>query len=161
MADAWSKVEDDALRKYHAQGFSMAQIAGLLADAGLPVRTRNSIIGRCGRLGLASRRTAAPRKVSLRTITRVEPASVVHFVRPKPAPPAPRGEPVRFLDRAFGQCAMILDDRVTIFDRMVCGSPVLAGRSWCAACAGVVFGKGTESEGSAVRDVVVLARRFG
>lgn len=159
LKETWSQQEDDFLRDHQLQGFSMSQIAGLMADAGLRLRSRNSLIGRWNRLCLLFRQTGQHGgQRTLRTVTRMSPASVIHSVRDKAEPRVFDGDPVRFLDRAFDQCAWVINENADILERMVCGGPVVAGRSWCAACAGVVYGRGTESERSAIRDAAAIIK---
>jgi hypothetical protein len=157
--ETWSQQEDDFLRDHQLQGFSMSQIARLMADAGLKSRSRNSLIGRWNRLSVLFRQgVETGGKRTLRAVTRMSPASVIHSVRDKAEPRVFDGDPVRFLDRAFDQCAWVIDESAHIMDRFVCGAPVLAGRSWCSDCAAVVYGRGTPSERSAIRDAAAIIK---
>lgn len=149
----WTDQALAELRRLHAGGFSFSQIA---AAIGCP--SRNAVIGKANRIGLV--RAQQPEKPKA--------LAVAHRARSKKLPPdlpatreerrqrfqsiadqavdrfertvAPSAKPVRFIERGHFQCAMPQPgwDEVAVTEKMVCGAPVVAGTSWCAACLQIV-----------------------
>jgi hypothetical protein len=154
----WTAEHDDFVRAGILDGLTVAQISASMVEAGLPARTRNSIIGRMARLRGGATTHGGKRTVRVRE-------RVVAFVK-KVAPVVDRTAGAAsdksawtlFLDAARNQCRWIVDESQPIASRMVCGQPVTeAGKSWCAACSAVVWSRGTPSERSAIRDALKVA----
>ncbi|MGO4171585.1 GcrA family cell cycle regulator [Bosea sp. TAF32] len=150
----WTPEHEATLRKLHAEGYSSSQIA---LQIGGP--SRNAVIGKVHRLGLARPKLRAPEPEARKPLQTARP---VNFAR-KPtksdderreafqavadkaldkfdATVAASAEPVRFLDRGRFQCSMPQPgwDDAHVREKMVCGQPVQAGTSWCPACLKIV-----------------------
>lgn len=151
----WTEPAIADLKRLYADGLSSSQIAQQL---GCP--SRNAVIGKVHRLGIQRPvKVAKPAPVKVAKTQRVHPGNIArkaakraeerrdHFqaVADKAlekfdaAVPA-RAERVRFLDRGLFQCAMPQPgwEQAPVAEKMVCGRPVQAGTSWCAACLPVV-----------------------
>ena len=93
---AWTDERIAALKQYWEEGRSASQIAEILGE-GL---SRNAVIGKAHRLGLASRpsplKTGESRPAEARQAARAEPkaAPKAAAARPQPAPSAPAPAPV-------------------------------------------------------------------
>jgi GcrA cell cycle regulator len=150
---AWTDERVAELRKLWGDGVSAGRIAAQLRGE----LTRNAVIGKVHRLGLAARPRTASQGVAPRTrMACVKPkAPVVLKAQPRPvvAPP-PMFTPlpevpklvtgpnvVRFLAVAGQRCRYIVDQSAPIAERMVCGNPTAGGSSWCPACQGRVFAR--------------------
>lgn len=144
----WTAEELDILRSMMLDGATTRDVIARLIEAGYPERSRNSILGAKHRLGILTGGHGGQR--TPRTVTRIEPASVARATTAKEAA-APRVGRIRFIDRGMFQCAYITDEKTHILDRMVCGDPVVKGKSWCASCSRIVWGNGTPSERDAIR----------
>lgn len=142
----WTDEREDLLRKLWAKGASCSEIAEALGG-GL---SRNAVIGKVHRLGLASRtqfqRKPEPvkrrRKPSGPRLVRVAPHPSGFKKtpgrgtrRPKPElpPVVPILGPVAFLDRPMDRCAFIADDpKAQPIDTLLCcGESVRPGSSYC------------------------------
>lgn len=135
---AWSDPASDAVIARHtAMGWSAARIGDLFGVS------RNAVIGRCERRGIAlggqsaAARSERPAPKPRVAAAKPAPDRVRPIVIPRPMPridrdDRPRSDPgrpdpalsVRFLDRRDGACAAILDDTAPILERRCCGAPV-------------------------------------
>jgi GcrA cell cycle regulator len=155
---AWTDERIELLKTYWSEGRSASQIAELLGE-GL---TRNAVIGKAHRLGLASRPSpvkAAPRSTDARPEPQAErpsapaePTVVAQAeaggaAEPAPAPsvaPGPAPRAARPRSRATGKPARVtlldLNDRICKWpighpdeaDFHFCGKPVVPGFPYCA-----------------------------
>lgn len=162
----WTDENVAALRKLHANGVSMTQIAIELGAGG-----KNSIVSKCHRLGLAARRpeNCAPPKTQRPRAPVVKPAKqhlhagniarkaesrarqkddaslaadramIAAFDR-SATQKRPDVPGVLFLDRQVLQCAMPLPgwDDLPVVEKLVCGLATVGGTSWCKHCLSVV-----------------------
>lgn len=173
--NTWSEEDEKLLIEQHAAGASAGDIARMFTAMGR-LRTRNSVIGKWTRMGLPRRKAVrlkpvtAPLAGYVRKAPRAERRSaltgLVRAVKPTAKAWANNAhgaasDPLawtRFFDAGRNQCKWIVDERVSILDRMVCGLPVIEGKSWCAGCARVVFSaEVTTSERNAIRDALRAA----
>lgn len=135
-AGGWSEEESQQLRRLWGDGKSAGQIAALI-----PGKTRNAIIGRAHRLGLAGRPSPFEEK-------RVQPLqdSSASAAAPKPArrtadgrvwragsapsvTPAPKLLPAEASILGPGTCQWIEADPQV--DATKCGARAVLGRPWC------------------------------
>ncbi|MBB3771549.1 hypothetical protein FHS55_002148 [Angulomicrobium tetraedrale] len=160
---SFTREEDARLRALHAEGLSAREIAAQLAGEGFPARSRNAVLGRGHRMGLEKReqpalqpravaalgakaaqeaaQAAAVKKAVPRARARVAAAPEVAAPIVPTVPVAPAFVPpvgwrgVPFIGRTPEQCCFPLwPDHAPIPARpMVCGAPVRAGHSYCAA----------------------------
>lgn len=136
----WSEERTALLRKLWAEGLSASQIATQLGGV-----TRNAVIGKIHRLGLAGRATPsrpAKRPVRARSSIRFVPSSVLKPIKVQPPTPTaedlhntpPEGaltiETVR-----DGQCKYMAGEGP---DALVCGRRTPLG-SWCSLHVKLVY----------------------
>lgn len=131
MTAPWTDDRVSTLRRLWAEGLSASQIARQLTQT-----TRNAVIGKVHRIGLAGRASPArpPKtKGALRRRARVYmPGCDVRPPIPLPAPPIVLQPSLNVpLDkREAGQCGAVTDS--TRFAQRYCGQPVTAGSLYCA-----------------------------
>lgn len=101
---AWTDEKVETLTKLWREGKSASEISVLLGDV-----TRNAVIGKAHRLGLASRPSPIKRQ-------------------PKPAPVEPIG--VKLIDLTERMCKWPIGDPATPGFRF-CGKPSETGQSYC------------------------------
>ena len=101
---AWTDEKVETLTKLWREGKSASEISVLLGDV-----TRNAVIGKAHRLGLASRPSPIKRQ-------------------PKPAPVEPIG--VKLIDLTERMCKWPIGDPATPGFRF-CGKPSETGKSYC------------------------------
>lgn len=137
---SWPAARVERLRALWAQGFTCSQIAAFLSVDGAGRITRNAVIGKVSRLGLAKRATpSTPRR---RPVRAAKPAQRIQRAIPA-EPPRIKGAPkrgpnsVRFIDRTQSQCPMFCENEDGPLG-FVCGEAVETG-SWCSRCAQRVF----------------------
>lgn len=83
----WSKAEDALAMAAWLDGKSASEVAGLLRGHGFERRTRNSVIGRLHRLGMACRQRASlPKKTTLHPKIKAPKVPRSHVRPPKPGP---------------------------------------------------------------------------
>lgn len=140
--DAWNEREETTLNRLWLEGLSASQISKQLDG-----RSRNAVIGRLHRLGLAARSkpaAAAPQRrttrpsdavVARRVRTRLARIKAVSRIKEPPPPVDPLH--VAFLDRTPLQCAAITD--TTQFQQRCCGQPVDERGTYCAAHRALFF----------------------
>lgn len=110
-ASEWDEARERRLRDLARSGHSAREIAEVLGA------TKNAIVGKAARMMV--RLTGRARPVSRRPV--VDPGA------PNPS------LSVLFLERARGQCTVILDDTAPILERRCCGAPVSGERyAFCA-----------------------------
>jgi GcrA cell cycle regulator len=141
----WTDVRTERLKSLWADGHSASEIAGLLGEV-----TRNAVIGKVHRLGLAGRTTTSRKPIPRRTSPRrgnsgrveqrLPPARFVRSASPMlPAPPSPVAAlmlPLRQL--RDDQCRWpIGDPRKAGFG--FCGRQKAAGVPYCAHHAAIAY----------------------
>lgn len=156
----WTESCVDQAKVRWAQGWSASQIARELAGAPFNQRfTRNAVVGKLHRLGLA-RRSDPHRPVSVRAIKerrklapipkkRIKPPAFVAEPYIERAPPKRGPNAVRFMDRAPDQCARFCEGEEGALG-FVCGEPVHA-IAWCRDCFRAVYRPQTSAEKAMVR----------
>lgn len=135
---AWPDEAVETLRRLRAEGQSSSQIAAVLGI------TRNAVIGKAARLGLPLSASVVQYRPSSRRPRVPKPDRVFRLptFRAEPIPePAPAPEHqflnIPLLDLNRDECRY---SPSTESPFLFCGQPALAGKSWCAHCAGIVFG---------------------
>lgn len=132
------------LRVLWPQGLSTSQIRNALRDIGVCV-SRNAVIGKVHRLGLAGRASPhktygvapkRPRKEKLIPPKVRAPVLVKDERESSRKPPAKDASSIRFLDLKPGQCKMFCEGQ-ELSNGLCCGKP--ASGSWCSNCARTVF----------------------
>jgi GcrA cell cycle regulator len=140
----WTDARTERLKALWADGRSASEIAGLLGEV-----TRNAVIGKVHRLGLAGRKTTSRKPLPRRTSPRRNrPGSVerrqppTRFMRPAALPPAPP-PPVAALMLPLrqlrdDQCRWpVGDPREAGFG--FCGCQKVAGVPYCAHHAAIAY----------------------
>jgi GcrA cell cycle regulator len=134
----WTPEKTEQLRQLWADGYSCSQIAGRLGGL-----TRNAVIGRIHRLGLAGRattsRTPHPRRSTKRKpmpAMAPSPASPVRQLvadgLPIPPPADTDIARVSFIDLEAQHCRFIvLKEPAGPYVKQFCGADKLPGLSWC------------------------------
>lgn len=148
----WSDERVELLKRLWAAGGSASQVAAELGGG----ISRNAVIGKVHRLGLAGRvkpaSPAGPRR-KRQLYPRAMAAALTGAQAQDMAPPrarapsiVPAAAPVGgipFLERRADQCAYPLwEDHTPVGERMYCGAPVLEADqpvSWCACHALIVW----------------------
>ncbi|WP_439372952.1 GcrA family cell cycle regulator [Bradyrhizobium sp. DASA03120] len=111
---------EQVLRAMWMQGASAALIAEALSTS------RNSVIGKVHRLGLA-RTQSKPKTAKQPTRSNVAP---LHRKKAKPKPRP--SEPVPFLKAKWFHCRAVLDQRGKDGLALFCGETKALGSPWCA-----------------------------
>ena len=138
MNRAWTKEDDEILKKGCAVGLSFRKIAALMLNA----RTRNSVIGRAHRLGISPERVAKPvtiKPVVIKPVT-IKPFKPVLVLRAKttaPAPDAGNDFARPWESRKRGECAWPLNGDGGTWS---CCAPTAA--TYCPRHAKIMFIKG-------------------
>lgn len=133
----WSEERTALLRKLWAEGLSASQIAKQLGNV-----TRNAVIGKVHRLGLAGRATPSKPPKPRRSRVRFIPPSVLKPIKVRP--PTPSAEDLHNLppEGALtietvrdGQCKYMAGEGP---DALVCGRSTPLG-SWCSLHVKLVY----------------------
>ena len=148
MSLAWTDDRVERLRTLFDRGMSANQIA---CEMGIP--TRNAVIGKLSRLGLKRNDVTTPKASLAADKTRPKQQRVrsTPFIPPSPRKSArkqlaeiPMTVPadvsptrIAILDATSDQCRFPAADDGSA--QMVCGGHTLAGFSWCASHARIVF----------------------
>lgn len=120
----WTEGRVAWLRDYWAAGFSGAQIAKLLGGV-----TRNAVIGKVHRLGLATRAIPAgatkkpkqrPSRAFRKYKSKAQPAFAPETIAPLQIP---------LIDLRANQCRAVTD--TTKWEQRFCGHPVAFGSPYC------------------------------
>ena len=135
----WNDARVDLLKQLWADGLTASQIAERLGEV-----TRNAVIGKVHRLGLAGRATTSRKPLLRRTSPHRDRASRVSMRKPVPRsrscpatpdrlPPAPAALTIALADLAGSSCHWpVGDPREPGFG--FCGAKIAAGRQpYCAA----------------------------
>ncbi|QMW23540.1 GcrA family cell cycle regulator [Sandaracinobacteroides saxicola] len=133
---AWTDERIAQLKKLWEEGKSASQIAEILAEG----ISRNAIIGKAHRLGLASR--PSPLKVAEAAPAPAPAAAVAAPAEPRPAPAvvaAPKPKPAKPAPKAARVTLLDLNDRICKWpighpdeaDFHFCGKPVNPGFPYC------------------------------
>jgi GcrA cell cycle regulator len=148
----WTEEQDTVLARLWAEGHSCSKIALMMTTMGHPARTRNAIIGRCHRSGLATRVTpskqikrvnhTAPHAMTAKRIRARVP--VDHPMRAAErrlalldaAPVAPLNIPLDQLEWGMCRAVSLTDDWGL---PKYCGHPAHNDTSWCEAHHARVF----------------------
>jgi GcrA cell cycle regulator len=146
---AWTDERVEQLKQLWAEGLSASQIAGRIGGV-----TRNAVIGKVHRLGLAGRATpTAPRPKS---------------VRPSPAEPVSRVTPLSLESLCHGvdrptvssiggqQCKWPIGDPAAE-DFHFCGQPTTSSKPYCAYHSQVAFQPSSARRETGRREAPVLA----
>ena len=119
----WTKEQDTVLREMRTQGFSAQQIAVELGGV-----TRNAVIGRAARLGLASTKRAAAPKAARKPRTRSTPFRMQDTAtEPLPIMDQRSDAPVALLDLEPHHCRWPVNDAPYMF----CAAAKQDGSSYC------------------------------
>lgn len=129
---------EQMVRTLWLEGLSASQIAKQLTTIGVRV-SRNAVIGKVHRLGLAGRaspsrptkRAARPVKTIALPAKRSAPAIVKDERHSSRKPPAKSDTSTRFADLQPGQCKMFCSGEEGAHG-YCCGAPALG--SWCSRC---------------------------
>ena len=140
----WTKELDDLLLSRWSDGMHMNAIAVLLGT------TKSAVHTRLSRLKSFPQTEAAKRNISLARCSIESRQSVVTQQGPGPKPDSSISNaepsnpkdgatfaPISFVDARSNQCKFPLWPDVrspSVFQKIVCGSPSISGRSWCEAC---------------------------
>jgi len=133
----WTTEREDLLKVLWMQGLSCSQIARQLGGG----ISRNAVIGKVTRLGLAKR--ASPSRPPRRRVRAAKPDQRIipkprlsyDGAKPKGALRGPQN--VKFIDRSPSHCPMFVEGEEGP-DGFVCGLPSSDG-PWCSHCAQIVF----------------------
>jgi len=129
----WTEARIVELKQYREEGKTGSEIALIFGC------TRNAIIGKCNRLGLASPRRHGQHGALVANRNRREKPPTTKWLRPSKRKPAlyqfapETVEPlkVKYLDLTFGQCRFVLDETDDDCLPLSCGHPTHPGSSWC------------------------------
>jgi GcrA cell cycle regulator len=142
--ETWTAERVDQLRNYICAGLSCSQIA---AEIGV---TRNAIIGKIHRLGLAPGRGSAaparrralpapPGRITQRRALRAVRAQAMAFAAAAPEDaPVDSAQRCSLLDLAQGQCRWPISDPGKA-DFAFCGNEAIEGLSYCAGHARMAY----------------------
>jgi hypothetical protein len=150
----WNEAADAQLTQLWSQGYSTADIGARMGG-----RTKNAIVGRSHRLGLAARPSAIKRPDGYQpkprppskprvTLPAMAPAAVAE---PKPVAPPKVAAYRPPVVSASARCQFPLwgfRERPT---HRYCDAPAVVGTSWCAACHEIVYTGRIASQTAAVQ----------
>ena len=134
--DIWSEARVGVLKQLYLEGLSASRIAAILTGV-----TRDAVIGKCHRLGLAERTTVLRKKNAQRVATSAASSTYDRLRNERPRrsslpfeplpPPAETDIPrMKFDDVTDAQCKWIIgQDRPA----MCCGDVSIPGQSYCQA----------------------------
>lgn len=132
--DVWSEARTDLLKQLYFEGLSASRIAGIIGGV-----TRNAVIGKCHRLGLAERTTVLRKKNAPRVATSAASTTYERLGRKlrsalpvEPLPPRAETDipRVAFADLEPMMCRWIVNE--VSEGAMCCGDTIIPGRSYCA-----------------------------
>lgn len=117
----WTTENDEKLKELWPQSMSTARMGEILGT------TKNAVIGRAHRLGLARKKTASPGRPKVNKV-----GKIVHILSLPPKPPPEGTEGIPLMELAYHHCRAIIgasnDPRGLA---TYCGQRKFGGTSWC------------------------------